>query len=217
MLSLIPEFAHLTNGDVVVFDLEYTAWDGSLQSGWSRPGEHREIVAFGAVKLNNIISLPETDSFFCLVYPKINPRLSDYFTALTGIAQSDLDCQGLSLAEALQRFKDFIGSNSVVALSNGGDDDVIRENCILQGLEFHFSDQLFRNVRPIFAAATGLSDVGVDSCRLSAIFNLPESYRAHDPLDDARAIAGAIRSLIAAIPHIGFGSGMMQLSKPEAK
>jgi hypothetical protein len=116
-----------------------------------------------------------------------------------------------------QRFKDFIGSNSVVALSNGGDDDVIRENCILQGLEFHFSDQLFRNVRPIFAAATGLSDVGVDSCRLSAIFNLPESYRAHDPLDDARAIAGAIRSLIAAIPHIGFGSGMKQLSKPEAK
>ena len=198
MLSRIPDLAHIAKGPIVVFDLEFTAWDGSLQAGWSRPGEHREIVAFGAVKLWNTTSLPEVDHFFCLVCPNINPSLSDYFIALTGISQSDLNLKGVTFAEGLQKFNTFIGEDVVAILSNGDDYEVIIENCFLQQLELKVADHLFVNVRPILVASTGLSHTEVDSCRLSDVFNLPNSYRAHNPLDDARAIAGAIRSLVVA-------------------
>ena len=38
--------------EVVVFDTEFTAWQGSMERGWSGPGEHKEIVQIGAVLLD---------------------------------------------------------------------------------------------------------------------------------------------------------------------
>ena len=40
--------------EIVVCDLEYTAWAGSLQRGWSDPGEHREIVQIAAIRLSTV-------------------------------------------------------------------------------------------------------------------------------------------------------------------
>ena len=39
------------HGGMVVMDLEYTAWEGSLERGWSKPGEAREIIQIGDVKI----------------------------------------------------------------------------------------------------------------------------------------------------------------------
>src|SRR5882762_1688961 len=64
--------------NVVVYDLEYTAWEGSQARGWSGPGEHREVVQIGAVRLDPHRGWAETASLARLVRPRINPRLSAY-------------------------------------------------------------------------------------------------------------------------------------------
>ena len=80
----------LLDRGVVIFDLEYTAWEGSLGRDWSLEDEHREIVQIGAVRLE-ADTLDELDALECLVRPVMNPVLSDYFAALTGITNADLE------------------------------------------------------------------------------------------------------------------------------
>jgi len=65
----------LPAGDFVIADLEYTSWEGALERGWDRPGEFREIVQIGAVKVQRSDSLRESDSFMVLVAPTLNPVL----------------------------------------------------------------------------------------------------------------------------------------------
>ena len=78
---------------VVIFDLEFTAWEGSMESRWTRPGELTEVVQIGAVKLD-AASLKEVDAFEMLVKPRVNPILSDYLVALTGIDNKQLAARG---------------------------------------------------------------------------------------------------------------------------
>ena len=40
-------------GEFVLFDLEFTAWEGSLERGWSEPWEAREIIQIGAVRVKD--------------------------------------------------------------------------------------------------------------------------------------------------------------------
>ena len=68
-----------SNGNIVVFDLEFTSWKGSLQRNWSKNGEHREIVQIGAVMIDLESNFKIINQFNCLVKPTINPYLSDYF------------------------------------------------------------------------------------------------------------------------------------------
>ena len=69
----------------VAVDLKYTSWEGSLERGWSRPHEHREVVQIGAVRLDAGNGFAEVDALDVLVRPQRNPVLSEYFVALTGI------------------------------------------------------------------------------------------------------------------------------------
>lgn len=194
----IPEYDDFIPGEhgtIVVFDLEYTAWEGSMQSQWKRPGEYREIVAIGAVKLSVSDDFREIGFLSCLVRPRINPILSDYFIELTGLTQDRLDRDGTSFADGLKRFMNFVGADVSAVFSNGGDDEVIRENSELEDIPFNPPERLFRDARPIIVAATGLEDSEVDSFRLPELFGLEQGYHAHDALDDARAVAGALRAI----------------------
>lgn len=42
----------MTHNDVmkhfVIFDTEYTTWEGAADRDWTGPGEHREVVQIGA-------------------------------------------------------------------------------------------------------------------------------------------------------------------------
>ena len=53
-LEALPEEA-----EIVIFDLEYTAWEGSMQRDWGGEGEYRELVQTGGVKLLNQPGLPD--------------------------------------------------------------------------------------------------------------------------------------------------------------
>ena len=181
----------VSTAPVVVFDLEYTAWDGSQERGWSGPGEVREIVQIGAVRLEHGLGSAETADFSRLIKPVLVPQLSDYFTSLTRITQQRVDSAGVPFAEALTAFVSFAAEASL--LSNGPDGDVVTENCRLLGLDCPIDSSRFRDVRERLAASLRRDVEDVDSFRLREMIGLPPTDAPHDALADARAVADALR------------------------
>jgi len=180
-------------GEVVVFDLEWTAWEGSVERGWSGPGEEREIVEIGAVRLDGGNRLAETAMFDILVRPTRNPILSAYFTGLTGISQTLIDNDAVSFAEALMLFEAFVGDAPLLSFSQ--DPGVLRHNCALNRLPCPFEDRRFVNAAPAIAAAAQRPPGSFSTSDLPGMFGFPPTDIAHSAIGDARCIAAALRCL----------------------
>ncbi|MFG2789733.1 exonuclease domain-containing protein [Streptomyces sp. NPDC048419] len=181
----------------VLFDLEFTTWPGSLEQDWSATGQLREIVQVGALRLREDFSVAE--EYEALVRPVVNPRLSAYFTELTGIGQEAVDRDGLSPAEALGEFLGFCRDQSV--LSYGNDMVVLGENvgwARARGEEVKngFLGAHFVNVRPwvnTVAPVTSSANVG----RLWQLLGLPKpaAGQEHSALFDCYSFAAALKHL----------------------
>ncbi|MET7333550.1 exonuclease domain-containing protein [Nonomuraea sp. NPDC005650] len=181
----------------VIFDLEFTSWPKALEQDWAAPGQLREIVQIGALRLTEDYSVVE--EYEALVRPVANPQLSTYFTELTGITQEAVDQDGLSPAAALGDFLGFCRDQSV--LSYGNDMVVVGENvgwARARGEEIKngFLDASFLNIRPwlnTIAPATRPANVG----RLWQVLGLPKPAAGseHSALFDCYSFAAAIRHL----------------------
>ncbi len=113
--------------DFVIFDSEYTTWDGAMTRKWRGAGEHKEIIQIGALK----VSFPAfeiVDKLSLIIKPTVNPQLSDYCTKLTGITQKQVDA-GVDFAAGLRQFCAFCGDCLVG--SYGNDICVMAENAEL--------------------------------------------------------------------------------------
>ncbi|MEO3750023.1 3'-5' exonuclease [Streptomyces sp. B6B3] len=184
----------------VVFDLEFTTWSGALERDWAAPGQLREIVQIGALRIGEDHTVVE--EYEALVRPIVNPRLSSYFTELTGISQRAVDRDGLAPAEALGDFLGFCQGQSV--LSYGNDMVVLGENvgwARARGEEVKdgFLAASFLNIRPwvnTLAPVTASANVG----RLWQVLGLPRPGAGdeHSALFDCRSLAAALRHLCAA-------------------
>jgi DNA polymerase III alpha subunit (gram-positive type) len=184
----------------IVFDLEFTTWPGALERDWGAPGELREIVQIGALRLD--ADLAVADEFEALVRPVANPRLSPYFTELTGIGQETVDREGREPAAALGDFLGFCKGRSV--LSYGNDMIVLGENvgwARARGEQVAggFLHNGFLNVRPwlnALAPETAAANVG----RLWQVLGLPKPAAGaeHSALFDCHSFAAALRHLDAA-------------------
>jgi inhibitor of KinA sporulation pathway (predicted exonuclease) len=170
----------------IVYDLEYTAWEGSRIHGWTRDGEHREIIQIGAVRLGS--DFKEQAFIDIVVKPRLNPQLSDYIVRLTGISQARIDAEGVDIAEAMARFAAFAGPDAPL-ISNGKDAEVIAENCTLFKLPDPFAGR-YHDIRPLLAVAAGGHEP--HSCDLPKLLGIPAHGHAHDGVADARAVAGAL-------------------------
>lgn len=170
---------------IVVYDLEYTTWEGARERRWSGPGEHREVVQIGAVRLDDGAELS------LLVKPRLNPTLSAYFVSLTGVTQDQVDDHGLPFAEALDRLAGFAAEARLAA--NGGDEGVLRENCALAGRDFPFEGRC-HDLAPLLMKAIGAQE-HIYSCEMAATFGLNADQRAHDALGDARQVAQVLLHL----------------------
>ena len=180
-------------GEFVLFDLEFTAWEGSLERGWSEPWEAREIIQIGAVRVKDDAKLTEVGRLVMLVTPVKNPQLSDYIIALTGIDQDAIDTEGFDFEEALDVFMDFCEGARAI-LSYSGDPDVLVENCKLHGVKppkwtrfAEISGVLGRRVGPEFATS--------HSNQLPKLVGLEPDGKAHDAMDDSLAILSTLRVL----------------------
>jgi len=184
----------MIEGDIiVVFDTEYTAWKGSRERNWSYPGQYREIVQIGAVKLDVRRGLEEIDSFERIVRPRFNPALSEYFIKLTGITQERVDREGTDFTEALRDFVEFAGPGTIL-YSNGGDEKYLYENCGYYGVICPLGIDRFRNLSAFLSREACTTD-HVETGQLDAVFGIPSDLPAHDGLADARKLASTIRHL----------------------
>ena len=175
----------------VVFDLEFTAWDGSLASRWSRDGEHTEVVQIGAVKLD-AKTLKLTGEFECLVRPRVNPVLSQYLINLTGITNEMIDARAVDFITAYRAFLDFVGPSPTWAF--GRDDLIFAEN-----LKLYAWDGLpvppYSNAIPWFAAH-GLDLTGKHACEVAEAAGATFTGRKHDALSDAHGVAAGIKAVV---------------------
>jgi inhibitor of KinA sporulation pathway (predicted exonuclease) len=179
---------------IIVYDLEYTAWEGSLARRWGGEGEYRELVQIGAVKLEMADGFPEIASFERLCRPGFNPELSDYFTGLTGISNADLARAGNAFEAVIAAFAGFVGDSPVVA-ANGDDARCLVENCGWRGVPMPIDESRTLNLRPLFMAHLDLPREKTVSSDLPGLFGLAMEGAAHTGLADARAIALALREV----------------------
>jgi inhibitor of KinA sporulation pathway (predicted exonuclease) len=197
MIRLEADQQELGSGSVAltsltVFDLEYTAWEGSMARSWLEPGQFREVVQIGAVKLDaeSFAIQAELD---LLVRPRINPLLSPYFETLTGITADSVARQGIDFAQAYDRFLDFAGQEPIAAF--GWDDVVLKENLRLYGIARPGSLPVFYDLRGWFAVQ-GVDPRGRLACEIAPALGLGGG-RAHNALDDARSLAVGMKALVS--------------------
>lgn len=173
--------------EFVVYDLEYTSWEGAMARRWSGPGEHREIVQIGAVRLDE--RFRELAAMEVLVQPRLNPVLSEYFIGLTGITQDRLQAEGTAPLVALQRLLEFAAPD-LSLVSNGCDGAIIAENYHLLG----YPDPFVGRTIDVHLQLLAASDrTRLFSCELPEVFDLPiDGGAAHTALADARCVAAAL-------------------------
>jgi inhibitor of KinA sporulation pathway (predicted exonuclease) len=178
---------------ITIFDLEYTAWECSMARHWLTPGEFREVVQIGAVKLD-ADSFAVQEEFEVLVKPRFNPVLSAYFEKLTGISAEQLAKEGLDFRQAYNRFLDFAGHGPIAAF--GHDERVLEENLRLYGIKNVRSLPLFYDLRGWFAVQ-GVDPRGRHSCEIGPALGVPFVGRTHNALDDARSLAAGMEVIAA--------------------
>jgi len=138
----------------VIYDTEYTAWEGSMARGWSAPGEHRELIQIGALLLEGRRDLEILGAMDVLVKPSINDRLSSYVQELTGISQADIDERGVHPADALGYLSEF--GAGLTHWSYGRDFEILDENCDLNSLPRLSNMVRFDDIKGL------ISSLGVD-------------------------------------------------------
>jgi len=178
---------------IIIYDTEYTTWQGAQERDWGNPGEHREIVQIGAILVKtDKNSFPEIDGFDILVKPKINPTLSDYFINLANITQKEVDKEGFDFSEALKKFYQW--SKLYPLYLFGGDETVIIENCKLLDIKFPFKISRFFYIRDIFEKF-GIPARNYTSGTIVKAFGKEPKRKAHDALNDVRTIIEGLRLL----------------------
>lgn len=170
--------------ECVIFDTEFTTWEGAMGRGWSGKNEYKEIVQIGAIIVDTD-TLKEKDHLLLYVKPVKNPQLSEYFTNLTGITQKTVDDKSASLEVALESLNVFAGDRDFYSF--GPDAEVIRDNCDLLGIPFLFGIIRFHDIRQTFNAF-GVATDGFMSGNIVRAFGEEPKRAGHDGLCDARTI-----------------------------
>ena len=178
--------------EAVVFDLEFTAWEGSMAARWSRPGEFTELVQIGAVKLD-AATFAEKAAIDLLARPRLNPVLSDYFVALTGITNDEMTARGMDFVQAYEAFRQFAGGAPIFAF--GRDDLIFETNLKLYGLTLEPLPP-YTNIVP-WLIENGIDPKGRNACDVGPLAGVAFAGQKHNAVDDSRSVASGIQALVA--------------------
>jgi inhibitor of KinA sporulation pathway (predicted exonuclease) len=177
---------------IIIFDTEFTAWEGSVQRNWSLSWEHREIIQIAAVKVDlNLSGAQVMSSFNTLVKPVINPNLSDYIIQLTGIEQHVLDDMGVDYQAALLQLYSFCSQGTLPCYSWGNDKRVLIDNCLLNGIQMPDFSANFYNLHGM-AREANIDGAHLCSGELAGHLGLDLHGHIHNALYDVRSIALAL-------------------------
>lgn len=182
---------------VVIFDTEFTTWEGAKERDWSGADEHRELVQIAAQKID-LKSAAVLDSFERLVKPEINPELSIYFTDLTGITQADVAADGVSFAEAYESFLAWADGLHKLSYScretDYTDADVLEENIRLRELSLELPELEFGTLCGVFQAG-GIDTTAYNSGKLYQAFGLELGGQEHNAMHDVTSLVESLFAL----------------------
>jgi len=176
----------------VVYDLEFTAWDGSMARKWMAPGEFKEVIQIGAVKVNESFSPLET--FNLLLRPRLNRVLSPFIQQLTGVTNLAIEAEGIDFEDAFRRFVGFADNLPIVAF--GRDDLVLWDNIRLYGLRDLPPMSAWIDIRG-WLMENGIDPRGMHACDVGPWAGVPFDGHTHDGLCDALSVAAGIKALMA--------------------
>ena len=181
---------------IVIFDTEFTTWEGALEGGWSGPNEHREIVQIAAQKID-LMHETVIDRYEQLVRPRINSELSDYFQDLTGISQQSIDAGGVDFQEMFEVFDAWAGDLDRYAygcrVDEPADVAVLEENIALYKLPLTISRQQYGNLASVYQSI-GVDTSQYNSGKLFEAFGLKLDGHEHNAMHDVDSL---VQSLFA--------------------
>jgi inhibitor of KinA sporulation pathway (predicted exonuclease) len=194
-MQLEQDIEGLHSGPFIIFDTEYTAWEGSIKRKWGLEWEEKEIIQVGAIRVhfeNDIFY--EHSSLLLYVKPELNPELSEYIIRLTGISQSDIDEKGITLTSAQEKFSAFSLKGQLPIYSWGGDEAIIKQNCELRNIAYLLDDHRFHDIRDNFK--NYIEDIDdVCSGEVASYFGRTVEGQIHNALHDCRSILAGINAL----------------------
>ena len=179
--------------EYILYDTEWTSWEGFMQQNWQAPGKYREIIQIGALRVDGA-SLIEKDSFSIFVKPIKNSQLSEYVVNLTGITQEKIDTEGKTLEGALKNFSSFCGN---LTLYSWGDDvGPLKENCKLVGVPFLLTNESI-SLKPLLRPALTERGIDIDKYYSGTLIQAfgKTGGRAHDAVNDMRNLLEVLREL----------------------
>ena len=199
----MKNFFDLLPEKFIIFDTEYTAWEGSQERNWSDDDEYMELVQIGALKvIKTTRTIKIVKKFNIYIKPKKNPDLSEYFINLTGITQNTIDKKAVTFNEAMKQFYSFCRTKNDVKLpmfSYGNDYDIIKYNLKLNSVnkksKFYKWEKKFYDIRTIF-------DQYVDTSKYTSgtiykAFNVDtKNSNVHNALWDCRSIFISLKYIL---------------------
>jgi len=186
------DFPQVRDAKAVVYDLEFTAWEGSMANRWSRPGEFTELVQIGAIRVGARSFAIEAE-LDVLVKPRLNPALSDYLVDLTGITNEEIAARGVDFIDAYRQFLSF--ADGCTTLAFGTDNLIFEDNLRLYGLSGFPAPPPFINLRPWFNA-NGIATAKLHSCDVGPTLGVAFEGRQHNALADTKSLIAGIRVLL---------------------
>ena len=179
--------------NIAILDMEWTTWEGAKARDWSGPSEFREIVEIGLISITNDKIMVENGTFQAYIKPVLNPILSKYFIDLTGITQELVDEKGLTLHEAIENMRLYLGDEIKRIYSHGDDGVVFLKNCDKKSLSFPLENYQFINIHKTVATLIGKTRKNYASSDLPLIMGFEPTGDAHTALADCRCVAQALR------------------------
>ena len=179
----------------LVFDCEFLTAEGSPSRFWCGPYDPDPVVAqIGVAKLGLDGDFPLLDTLRLYVTPRDRQgapwQLDPFFTRLTGITQEQIDTEGLPLAEALARTRDFAEGKRL--WSWGKDEfNMVAISCYVEGIPAPLPASRFGNACDLLLkAGMPYEDLRqTRSDRLADYYKLDHPpLRGHDALDDALSV-----------------------------
>ena len=170
--------------DYIVLDMEWNQpWPGSPSARKVLPVQIRgEIIQIGAVRIREDQTV--ADEFQVLIKPKYYRRLNRRVSKLTGIKETQLREEGISMQEAMESFRSWCGED-VIFLTWGFDDiTILKENLQLYQIDDSWVSRWY-NAQMIFNAQTDGSTAQKALKTAMEIFGIEATRPAHDALGDA--------------------------------
>lgn len=170
----------------IVLDMEWNQ-PGYADTALCRNGVcmKNEIIQIGAIKLSE--NKEKTGVFECIIKPVSLTSMNRMIKQLTGITDEMID-KGESFENAIERFKDFCGSDYVILIWGYDDIRILKSNLMFHGLETSWLPASY-NLQMIFAQQTNLEKRQYSLAFALEHFEIEIDEKLHDALNDAEYTA----------------------------